>query len=87
MTSNISGMGARRMPTNGATSPTIAATALSAARMAPSVSPRAGRSVVEGRAAVGRTHEQLALVAEARKPHAAAVPAGQPHPDNEHNGE
>src|SRR5205807_8105887 len=60
MTSNISGMGARRMPTNGATSPTIAATALSAARMAPSVSPRAGRSAAPG-AAAGRTVEERAV--------------------------
>src|SRR5207253_10584883 len=59
MTSNISGIGARRMPTNGATSPTIAATALSAARMAPSVSPRAGRRVVEGRAVDERAVDLL----------------------------
>ena len=36
---------------------------------------------------VPNPHVLLALVAEARKPHAAAVPAGQPHPDDEHNGE
>src|SRR5205807_2644795 len=61
MTSSINGMGAMRMPTNGATIPIIPAAALSAARMAPSVSPRAGRSAVEGRAAAGRTVEERAV--------------------------